>query len=225
MITIPVTVLTFRRPHCLARTLSSFIRLNRDGLDRFIIRVLVQGGQDEDTMSVLAANAPFLDRVIVTRENRGVSAGWTLLMQDALALNLPYILHLEDDWVSREALVPYLDEILDVMKGNPNIGQIRLRSILETVCVKNPFAGEEIRWKSLSPTSSISVGNAHLTWNPTITRARVIEKLVPSTSEKLAAIRYQALGLKSGQLLARCFAHIGKERAISIVKGKERYLR
>lgn len=218
---IAVTVLTFKRPGYLDRTLGSFLDLNASILDRFSIRVLVQE-PDAQTGKVLFKYRDCLDQVETLKENVGIGSGWSRLMEGCLGKNR-YALHLEDDWESRESLEPYFREILQYMDRNRDVGQVRLRSIASKTCAKNPFRGVSISWKE--PEGNVMRGDAHFTFNPAITRVAEIAKILPCTSEKDACIKYDKLRLDCGQLLAGCFVHIGEERVYSWKNGEKSYLR
>lgn len=220
---VPLTILTFKRPEYLDRTIGSFLNLNANILDRFSIRVLVQGGFDPDTMSVLQKYYAHIAYIDVIAQNLGVSAGWSRLMLQPVREKTRYAFHLEDDWVSVESLEPYIKEVMTFMDLNRDVGQVRLRSIRSAVCIKNPFRGiQRVRWKK---DGKIKKGPAIFTFNPAITRVEVLRAILPVTSEKEACIKYNALGLDCGQLIANCFKHIGDERAYECKDGKMSYVR
>jgi hypothetical protein len=220
---VPLTILTFRRPEYLDQTIGSFLKLNANILDRFSIRVLVQGGNDTDTSAVLKKYKSHIDRVEILSENIGVSAGWSRLMMQPLHEKTRYVFHLEDDWLSEESLEPYIKEVMTFMDLNRDVGQVRLRSIQSAVCIKNPFRDiQRVRWKK---DGKLKRGPAIFTFNPAITRVEVLRAILPVTSEKEACIKYNALGLDCGQLIANCFKHIGEERAYECKDGKKSYMR
>lgn len=220
---VPLTILTFKRPAYLDRTIGSFLNLNAKILNRFSIRVLVQGGEDPETMSVLQKYKEHIAHIEVLALNFGVSAGWSRLMSQAAREKARYVFHLEDDWVSRESLESYIKEVMTFMDMNRDVGQVRLRSIRSKVCVKNPFRGlKRVRWEK---DGNIKKGPAIFTFNPAITRVEVLRQILPCTSEKEACIKYDALRLDCGQLTANCFQHIGAERAYECKDGKKSYVR
>jgi hypothetical protein len=220
---VPLTILTFRRPEYLDQTIGSFLKLNANILDRFSIRVLVQGGDDADTSAVLKKYKSHIDRVEILSENTGVSGGFTKLMTDAVKEKRRYVFHLEDDWVSKKSLSPYIKEVMTFLDLNREVGQVRLRSVLSKVCMKNPFRGiEKVKWQKIG---RIKKGPAIFTFNPAITRIEVLRQILPVTSEKEACIKYDNLGLECGQLIANCFEHIGVERAYECRDGKKSYVR
>lgn len=220
---VPLTILTFKRPEYLDLTIGSFLNLNANILDRFSIRVLVQGGDDPETTAVINKYTDHIDHIDTLNENVGAGRGFSRLMEQAVREKRRYVFHLEDDWQSKESLEPYIKEIMTYMDENRNVGQIRLRSIFSPVCTKNPFRGlKKVLWKKKG---NIKKGPAIFTFNPAITRISVMKEILPVTSEKETCIKYDALNLDCAQLVADCFHHIGIERAYEIKDGEKRYVR
>lgn len=213
---IPVVIMTYKRPIFFEKTLESFIKLNRKNLEQFLIIILVQGDKDEETDKIINKHKNQLYNVIYPGKNLGCAGGYSLLMKEALKAKLPYIINLQDDFISHESLSDYIPELVELMERNMNIAYIRLRSIKDKVMDYNKISRRKIKYKRV--TGNIACGNAHFTFNPTITKSSVIEKIIPTNSEKNAMEKYQKLGLKTGQLLADCFSHIGHERVKDWVK-------
>jgi len=207
---IPVTILTYKRPWYFKKTLKSFLRMNESILDRLLVIVLVQGERDEETEKIINKYSKQFYKIIHSDVNLGIAGGWSFLMKEALKLNLPYIIHLEDDFLSNESLSLYIPELLEIFVIEHNIGCVRLRSIKDEVSGYNMISRRKIKYKNL--TENVAIGNAHFTLNPTIARSSVIKKIFPVHSEKEAMKKYQKLGLRAGQLLAECFSHLGDER-------------
>jgi len=208
---IPVTVLTYRRPRYLAMTLDSFALQHAAILSSFSFRALVHGGRHWPTEKILEQRASLIPSVEVIDDNPGGGVGFSRLMAAVIQEEAPYVLHLEDDWLSAESLEPYMGEILDFMAAHREVGQIRLRDVRSPVSKVNPFTKKEIVWQPA--TEHIKVGNAHFTFNPAITRASILPQIVPCKSEREACIKYTRLNLLCGQLQAGCFGHIGAEKA------------
>ena len=213
---IPVLIVTYKRPTLLKKTLESFLKLNRGKLDRFLIEVLVQGDGDEDTLKIIDKYDKRFHDVICTGVNLGCAGGYSVLIEEALKKDFPYFIYLQDDFLSNEALSNYLDEIIELLENNSDIGCIRLRSIKDRVNAYNIVSRKKIRYERM--VGNVAIGNAHFTFNPTLARSSVIKKIVPTTSERDAMEKYQAMGLKTGQLVAECFSHIGHERAKNWIK-------
>ena len=209
-IKIPVTIITYKRPWYIKRTLESFIEKNQSDIERYLLIVLVQGEKDSATEDILRRYQGRIKSVIYPGENLGCAGGYNLLMTESLKLELPYVVHLQDDFISNEPLSDYIPELIEVMQSNSKLGYIRLRSIRDKVNRYNVISRRKIKYKK--KTRNISIGNGHFTFNPTIARSSVIEKLIPATSEIDAQQKYQELGLETGQLFASCFSHIGHKR-------------
>ncbi|MCK4328201.1 hypothetical protein KAX02_00005 [candidate division WOR-3 bacterium] len=207
---IPVTVLTYRRPAYLERVLKSFFEVNREILECLSMIVLVQGSKGEETDHIINKHKEHFYHVIYSGSNIGVAAGYSRVMMEALELKPSYIIHLEDDFLSNESLSPYLSELVELLKKADNVGCIRLRSVKNKVLSYNMVSGKGTKYRRV--TRNIVVGNAHFTFNPTITKSEVIEKIISVTSEERAMEKYHQLGLETGQLLAECFTHIGNVR-------------
>lgn len=208
--TLPVVILTYCRPQYLQRTISTFIGQNRSNLDMFSFRILVQGGLDQGTSDVLEEWESYFDFVDIKDRNMGIGQGYSVCMKEALSLNTPYLLHLQDDWESKEPLSRYLPEIFDLMNTDRTIGYTRLRTNHDKVSRKNVISNLPIKWEKES--ENILVSNAHFTLNPTIIRRDVVERMIPIKKERHAQEKYHELGLRTAQLVANCFCHIGHKR-------------
>jgi len=215
-IKIPVTIITYKRPWYFEKTLESFIEMNRSYLAHLLLIVLVQGDKDEATEKIISKFKRQINNVIYSGENLGCAGGYNLLMTESLKLKLPYIVHLQDDFLSNEPLSEYIPELIEMMETNYQLGYIRLRSIKDKVNDYNVISRRKIKYAKKMKNTLI--GNGHFTFNPTIAKSSVIKKLIPTTSEKDAQQKYQLLALKAGQLDAFCFSHIGGERVRDWVK-------
>lgn len=212
---LPVVILTYRRPQYLQRTISTFIRQNKGKLGMFSLRLLVQGGLDQGTAAVIKQWERHIDFVDVREKNVGAAQGYNICMKEALDLKTTYLLHLQDDWESREPLSKYIPEIFNLMNTNKTIGCIRLRSIHNVrpnVSKRNIISKAGIKWSR--GTKNILVGNAHFTLNPTILHRGVVERMIPIKKEHHAQQKFHKLGLQAAQLDASCFWHIGHKRMV-----------
>lgn len=201
---IAITISTFRRPAYLETTLKSFFELNDSEL--FLISALVNG-RDEGTEKVMDRYRDRFHSVLYPDTHLSRAEAYSSLMKEALKLKTPYIIHLEDDFISRESLSAYLPELIGLMEGTDSIGCIRLRSVKDRVFDHNMLTGRKIEYRKVG---NIGIGNAHFTFNPTITRSSVIRKIIPVAREGEAIHKYEEMGLETGQLFADCFSHIGK---------------
>lgn len=213
---IPVLIVTYKRPTLFKKTLESFLKLNRGNLDRFLITVLVQGDRDEDTVKTIHKYKSQLYDVICPGVNLGCAGGYGFLIKEALETDLPYLIYLQDDFLSNESLSNYLNQIIELLENSNDIGCIRLRSIKDRVNAYNIVSRKKIKYKKT--VGNVAIGNAHFTFNPTIVKASILKSIIPITSERDAMEKYQRMGLKTGQLLAECFSHIGHERVKDWIK-------
>lgn len=218
---VPVGILTYKRAGYLDRTLSSFRELNAAGLDHFVFILLVQGGYDDRTEEVVLKHSAMLHDVIRTEENRGCAAGYNIVMSEALKLGFPYVMHLQDDWESKEPLVDHIADLIGFLGGREDVGYVRLRTNLEHFSHWNRISKKWIFYRRDDLFNKVWVGNAHFTLNPSITKARVIKQLVPIVHEYNSMAKYHQLGLLAGQLDSRCFFHIGHKRAYTKMGEKQ----
>jgi len=211
---IPIGILTYRRPEYLKRTIESFLDLNSDRLDMFPLLLLIQGGYDKETDLAIEQFKKHIYRIYISEENLGCAAGYNKVMGYALSRETDLVMHLQDDWESRESLSKYIDEIINVFEEHQDIGYMRLRAwrLGTRVCGKNRITREGIKYDSVS--ENIAKSTAHFTLNPTIIRSVVLRKMLPITKELNAMHKYHELNMKAAQLYANCFRHIGADRAM-----------
>jgi len=216
---IPIGILTYKRADYLKRTIESFLDLNSDRLDMFPLLLLIQGGYDKETDLAIEQFEKHIYRTYISEENLGCAAGYNKVMGYALSRETDLVMHLQDDWESRESLSKYIDEIINVFKEHQDIGYMRLRAwrLGTRVCGRNRITREGIGYDSVS--ENVAKSNAHYTLNPTIIRSSVLKKMLPITKELDAMHKYHELNMKAAQLLANCFRHIGAARALEEGKG------
>ena len=213
---IPVAILTYRRAGYFKQTLESFIEFNRESLSMYRIIVLVQGDMDRGTPKVIRAYRKYLHEVTHVRENKGCAGGYITIMTKVSKLGYPYIMFLQDDWESRESVSPYVPEIVEMMEKHKEVGYTRLRTITERVAHKNRITRQGIYNKPVS--DHIFLTNAHFSMNPQIIRSVILPKFTPFFKEKEGMILYNRRGYLSAQLRAKCFHHIGRKRAVTVLK-------
>jgi len=210
---IPVGILTYKRAEYLKRTIESFLDLNSDRLEMFPLILLVQGGYDKETELIIEKYYHFFNRTLISRENLGCAEGYNEVMGYTLLRRTELVMHLQDDWESRESLSKHIDEIIDLFKAHEDIGYIRLRAwgLGTRVCGRNRITREGISYDKVS--ENIAKTTAHFTLNPTIIRSSVLKQMLPITKELDAMGKYHSLDMKAAQLFANCFRHIGEARA------------
>jgi hypothetical protein len=239
---IPLGVLTYKRPDYLKRTLESFFHVNYDCLKVFKPFVVMSQGHDKATENVLKQFEDKIDRVIRLRANHGCAWGYSYLNYELIEEDTDLVMHLQDDWLSTEPLTNYLsmDEfsgyarsygIKELFEMAENVGYIRLRSnIWSKVAIRHRITEKAIKWRlwetKYKKYGRIHLSNAHYTLNPTIIRTSVLKQILPVTEELDAMLKYHELKMRTAQLRANCFMHIGHDRAMTVLKtGKKRWVR
>lgn len=212
---IPVGILTYKRAEYLKRTIESFMDLNHDRLEMFPLILLVQGGYDKETDLVIERYYRFFNRILISKENLGCAEGYNEVMGYTLLRRTELVMHLQDDWESRDSLSTYIDEIIDLFKQHEDIGYIRLRAwrLGTRVCGKNRITRTGISYDKVS--ENIAKTTAHYTLNPTIIRSSVLKEMLPINKELDAMRKFHNLDMRAAQLYANCFRHIGEARALS----------
>lgn len=158
-VAIPVTILTYKRPLYFNRTLQSFLEMNQSNIEKFLLMILVQGERDKETERIIEKYEDKIYKLIYPGKNLGCAGGYNLLMAEALKLKLPYIVHLQDDFLSNLPLAGYLPEIFEAMEENGDMGCIRLRSIKDKVNDYNVISRRKIKYNK--EFERILIGNAH----------------------------------------------------------------
>ena len=214
---IRVLLLTYKRPIYLEQTIVSFGARNRPWWKRkkaLRLCVLIQGKECQETIEMTEKHHGYIHQVQMVAENVGCSGGYCLGMEWIFEMFDPkYVIFLQDDWFTSEPVGRYLHEMVTFLNENEDVGQIRLRNIDEKVARQNPHTFKRIKYERV--TEHIMVTNAHFTLNPTLTRASVIKDILPFKGEKHAMDKFHTMGLKSAQLDAHCFSHVGLRRAYS----------
>ena len=214
-----VTFLTGRRPDLARATIDSLLA-DRPGLFDGARFIALLNSHDPSTEAWLRG-LPFLDALLLYR-GEGVlpiGLGFSRLMREAMATDLPYVLHLEDDWRAGDGGRNWLEEARDLLDRRRSIGQVRLRHSRERVAVRHVVTGRPIRWE-LEGRHRLSA-SAHFTFNPSLLRSAALPFVVPCTSERHAMQRYLRTGLASAQLLPGIFRHLGGKNSLRETQQKK----
>jgi GT2 family glycosyltransferase len=207
---LPIGVLTYKRPNLLKQTLDSFIKFNRDYLDRFRFFVLVQSS-DPPTDDVIKSYGSLITDIIRPKANLGHGDGFMALLSRCVERSpeSKYLMMLEDDWESQDSLGQYLDDILAFLESDPSVGYIRLRATHQRVHNKNRITKKGIRY--IPVTDLIFKSNGHFTTNPVIFRSEILQhfKDYPVHKEIQMVEVCHLLGECGAQLRKDCFWHIG----------------
>jgi glycosyltransferase involved in cell wall biosynthesis len=204
-----ISILTGGRPGLLERTLSSFARKWPAQAEAAYTFAFVNG-PDEQSRAVIE-DAGWVDR-IVTYEQGVLRTGMaTSFVVGAVAGRgaVDVVLHLEDDWETRtvddEALVRAA-AILD----DESVGQVRLRHCSEAVLGRHMLTHEEIVWR---PRDGYRTGNAHFTFNPSLMRSGLADRVFPADDQRDAQRRFLATGREVVQVEPGVFAHLGEKHS------------
>jgi hypothetical protein len=206
-----VTLLSYRRPRCLAKTLDSFTGLNGDLIGSHLVLIALDQEHNDSTSAVFRQYSRFFHRVFTTRHNLGIGWGFSQLLELSRLYAPEFILFLEDDWVCRIPLDSYLPRIYRMFLQHPRVGTLRLRNVKDPVATVNHVSGEALstgKWED-----TFLIGNYHYVFNPHLVRARLARRLIPAAGEHHAQILYHRQHLQGAQLMDGMFDHIGKERA------------
>lgn len=205
---IVVTILTGRRPKLLKQTLESILDKCPELLEDNTVIVL-NNAYDRGTNEVLK-EYDFIDEVIVRKKTVSIGRAMTILAEAAKKSGKQLWLMLEDDWQCMSS-----DWVKEATKlaSNNGISQVRLRLDSEKVLTRHMITGEPINWKVRSG-FKIS-NNAHLTFNPSIIKARDIDNIFPCTGERHAQKNWLENGMgKVVQLTPGVFQHIGEGQSL-----------
>jgi glycosyltransferase involved in cell wall biosynthesis len=201
-----IGVLTGGRPDLLRRTLDSLAATAPRVLRDAYVRVHVNGHDPDSEAYVRGLD--FVDHVTVSRRRLPVGPATSKLMSEtAAAPGVRFVLHLEDDWSVCTLASGWLRGGLDVLRSEPDIGQVRLRHRSDRVLGRHMITQKPIAWK---PDGAVLRSpSAHFTFNPSLIRAEDVARLFPCDSERAAQEAFVRAGLGSAQLSPGVFRHIG----------------
>ena len=201
-----IGVLTGGRPHLLRLTLDSFAAAAPRVLRDSYVRVHVNGHDPASEEYVRGLD--FVDHVAVSRRRLPVGPATSRLMTEtAAARGVRYVLHLEDDWAAGTLATGWLRRGLEVLRSEPDIGQVRLRHRSDPVLARHMITQQPIVWEPDGPV--LRSPSAHFTFNPSLIRAKDLDRLFPCDGERAAQQAFVRAGLRSAQLSPGVFRHIG----------------
>lgn len=207
-----VTIMTGKRPELLDKTLESLFGVF-PYLYNETLMALANGG-DEPTQDVLRKyEVPYFH----TKELLPIGQSISLLAQYAQQAGDKYWLIMEDDWLATDS--DTVTKAVDIMDANPDITQIRLRHISETVLTRNMVTNEPITWQVHD---GYRTAKAHLTFNPSIIRTKDIPKAFPCTGERHAQKNWHSNGMwLVAQLTPGIWKHIGQDNSLRLQTNSE----
>lgn len=146
------------------------------------------------------------------------------LLRRAVEQELP-VLHLEDDWeCAPERVAPevlsWLELAIGVLEANPEVGQVRLRSVREYLERGNLVMHDAVRWE-LFGGYRVSTAPCQANFPPALWRPEAILSAFPDgcdagepDPERAAGLRFGRAGWHIAQLWPGVFRHTGKDDSL-----------
>jgi hypothetical protein len=200
-----ISILAGGRSGLLARTLESFERRWPEQARAAHVCAFVNG--DDEASLALVEDVDWIDRTMTCGpEVVPVGLATSLVIGAVVARgDVDLLLHLEDDWETRtmddEALVRGAR-----LLGDDTVGQVRLRHRSDRCLSQHMVTGAPITWHSHDGHLR---SQAHFTFNPTLIRADLVDRVFPARDERDAQRRFLRTGLDVVQLEPGVFAHSG----------------
>jgi len=171
-------------------------------------------GGDDDTLRVLDRYQSDIDVLHIKRHDDRkmdtIGQNWSDLAIEA-AGHGEYMMMLEDDWLYITEDASWLSHSLHAL-SDPDVYQVRLRHLSDQVRARHMVTGERIMW---APHTDGLIGDAHLTFNPSIMRTSDIHRVFPCEGEIDAQRRAYQDDMKCAvQLVPGVFTHIGDDRSM-----------
>jgi len=204
------------RAKLLARTLESFAARWPEQVRAAHICAFVNGA-DKPSRSVIE-QAGWIDRTL-TYESEVMSIGIaTSIVVGAVAGHggVDLVLHLEDDWETRTIDSDALARAAAIMEDQ-TVGQVRLRHRSEQCLARHMITQKPIRWRQGEEHRR---ADAHFTFNPSLVRSAVVDRVFPARDERDAQRRFLMTGLDVIQLEPGVFAHIGSQNSRRLLIGR-----
>lgn len=203
-----LTVLTGRRPDLLRETLDSLALSSPGLLESATVFVLHNGG-DKATQETLSSYRPFLDDVETTDNLLPIPLAGAKCGSFAESSDRTFWMHLEDDWRSLGVHRGWLQASREILDGNQEVAQVRLRHHLEPVLKRHMVTSQPLDWKDNG--HWLLSRNGHVTNNPSLRRSQHGSVGYPCRDEKDMQVNWMKVGLTSvAQLKPGEFVHIGQ---------------
>ncbi|MCB1052033.1 MAG: glycosyltransferase [Acidobacteria bacterium] len=211
-----ITLLCGGRPGLLNQTLAAFEQ-NIRGQVPFRALALVNA-QDRESLAQLEAMGCWdIDWVEQGCLDIGaaVSRLWARVDDQA-----PFVFHLEDDWQTARPAGEQFRQAIGLFNANPDLGQVRMRSVAEPVLSYHMVSGKRIEWRTDPSRRWKSSVHAHFTFNPSVFRQSLLAKMFPVQGEAQAQKRFLAEGLQVAQLLPGNFVHLGGSQSLRLARNQ-----
>jgi len=217
-----ITILTGRRLPLLQDTVAGMTRCDPNILRRAHV-IAYLNGKDPKTKSWLSGQK-WIDNLIYRSTDKPEPIGNAVSRLAALVTEVPqarYTLHLEDDW---RCVAPHGGFLLDaeaILKTNPRIGQVRMRSVYETVLGHHMITGRKAPWRQATVAGvKCKVAGLHYTFNPALVRVEDLDKIYPANHENVAAKKYMRHFPLVAQLVPGAFRHTGDNKSLRAKLGR-----
>lgn len=217
-----VTLLTGHRPGLLNLTLAT-LEVNAPWLledARVVVLHNGDDGTDDDTREVLDLYAGAWDERLSEPTLLETGPATSKLAARVPESWRPYWLHLEDDWGATGAHAGWLHLARELLAGDPELAQVRLRCDDERVLRRHMVTNRPLRWTDhgryrLAP-------DAHWTNNPSLVRAQEAPLAWPARGERSAQRNWHAAERhKVAQLVPGEFKHLGDDDSLRLKTGAE----
>lgn len=206
---VAVTILTGHRPHLLVRLVDS-LRAHAPGLleSAHVIALHNRAEGDALTSGVLDSLG---GSVVETTSLYPIGRAVSLLENATRKTGAKYWLHLEDDWELVTGDATWLDTAQALLDGpRPSRpAQVRLRHWTERFLARHMVTGKPIKWVP-DTTGPFLLGDAHLTFNPTLSLVGGLTGCFPVQGERDFMTSAHAFGMRRvAHLYPGAFAHTG----------------
>ncbi len=225
-----ITILTGNRANLLKRTLSSFYKKCEALANEAHVTMLVNGA-DAATLRV-TKKTPWIDHCHVRENQEGEIATIGVAISELMSMvpeDATHVMHLEDDWEFIGPGSGFLGQAEWLLRKHPEVGQVRLRkhappSVPSQRTMRNHMVtGRRILWKDKRASGGFDyrLGDAHLTFNPTLMRRAILADLFPCEGERDAARKFLSRRHKVVQLMPGVFRHIGRDDSLRERLGRQ----
>lgn len=200
-----LTILTGARPALLERTLASVEEHLPALLDEAEVHVLVNGGDQPTCQVVERHRRPGWNVTSTPGPIASIGQATSWCAARAVASDLPFWLHLEDDW---EAHPGTLDLARELLTTRPDVSQVRLRQAGERWARSNLVTHRQLAWTNLDGYRFSK--DCHLTQTPFLMRAPDAKDAYPASGEPEAMRHWRDNGHRGiAQLVPGIFTHLG----------------
>ena len=225
-----ITILTGNRPALLKRTLLS-IEERCPTLVAESHAVVLVNGADPQTLKIVERTKWLKDVHVRQNEGQEIAPIGTAIseLMARVPEHVEHVLHLEDDWEFLGTSNAFYERAKWILRRHPEVGQVRLRRHVSQSVVGQRTSRYHmvtkrlIHWRTnrASLGFDYEIGDAHLTFNPTLVRRPMLDTLFPCEGERDAASKFLSTRSMVAQLLPGEFRHIGDKDSLRERLGRE----